>query len=202
MIDYHHPELSIKDQCEALGIPRSSFYYEPAQESDLNLLLMRRIDEIHLKLPFYGYRKMTVELKEMGFEVNAKRVRRLMEKMRIIALYPKPKLSISTQREKKYPYLLRGISIEHVNQVWSTDITYIPLSGGFLYLVAIMDWFSRCVLSWELSNTLEAYSGLKDYFMFYNERRPHQSLEYKTPLKVYHEGIIKRDGQIKNQEIN
>jgi len=155
LIDVNHPELSIKEQCEALELAHSTFYYEAAQEAEFNLLIMRKIDEIHLRIPFYGYRRMTAELVNMGYRVNEKRVRRLMQKMGVITLYPKAKLSSPTNCAKKYPYLLRGVSINRINQVWSTDITYIPLAKGFVYLVAVMDWFSRYVLSWELSNTLD-----------------------------------------------
>jgi putative transposase len=142
--------LSIQRQCELLELPRSTYYYTPLAESAENLRLMRRIDELYLLRPFFGSRKLAVEL-----GVNRKRVQRLMRIMGIEAHYPKPNLSRPEPGHQVYPYLLRGVKIEHPNHVWSTDITYIPMHGGFLYLVAVMDWFSRFVISWELSNTLE-----------------------------------------------
>ena len=131
-------------------MPRSTYYYQPRPESAENLCLLRQLDRLYLKWPFYGSRKMAYEL-----AVNRKRIQRLMRILGIEALYPKPNLSRPAPGHEVYPYLLRGIAIERPNHVWSTDITYIPLRGGFLYLVAVMDWFSRFVLSWELSNTLE-----------------------------------------------
>jgi putative transposase len=142
--------LTIEQQCELLGLPRSTYYYQPRPESAENLRLMRRLDELYLECPFYGSRRMAVTL-----GVNRKRAQRLMGILGIEALYPKPNLSRPAPGHEIYPYLLRGLSIERPNHVWSTDITYIPMRGGFLYLVAVMDWFSRFVLSWELSNTME-----------------------------------------------
>jgi putative transposase len=140
----------VQRQCELLGLPRSTYYYQPRPESAENLRLLRRLDELYLECPFFGSRRMGVTL-----EVNRKRIQRLMRIMGIEALYPKPNLSRPAPGHEVYPYLLRGVSIERPNQVWSTDITYLPMHGGFLYLVAVMDWFSRFVLSWELSNTME-----------------------------------------------
>jgi putative transposase len=257
--------LSIRRQCELLGLNRSTLYYEAAQESKLNLHLMRLMDEQYLKTPFYGYPRMTVWLRRQGYTINPKRVYRLMRKMGIQALYAKPKTSQAAQGHKIYPYLLRNLEITHVNQVWSADITYIPMPTGFMYLVAVMDWYSRYVLAWQLSNTLDGafclealdqalqwgkpevfntdqgsqftadaftaclhhagirismdgrgraldnvfierlwrsvkyediflkeydtvsqlQTGLADYFWFYNEDRPHQSLNYQTPAKLY-----------------
>ena len=131
-------------------MPRSSYYYQPRLESTQNLRLLRRLDQLYLKRPFFGSRKMAVELK-----VNRKRIQRLMRILGIEAHYRKPNLSRPAPGHQVYPYLLRGVEILRPNHVWSTDITYIPVRGGFLYLVAVMDWFSRFVLSWELSNTLE-----------------------------------------------
>jgi putative transposase len=131
-------------------LPRSTYYYQPRQESSENLRLLRRLDELYLRWPFFGSRRMAVTL-----DVNRKRIQRLMRILGIEALYPKPNLSRPAPGHEVYPYLLRGVSIERPNQVWSTDITYVPMRAGFLYLVAIMDWFSRFVLSWELSNTME-----------------------------------------------
>jgi putative transposase len=140
--------LTIAQQCELLSLPRSTYYYQPRPESAAKLRLMRRLDELYLERPYYGGRRMAVTL-----GVNRKRAQRLMGIMGIEALYPKPNLSRPAPGHEIYPYLLRGLSIKRHNHVWSTDITYIPMRGGFLYLVAVMDWFSRYVLSWELSNT-------------------------------------------------
>jgi putative transposase len=139
-----------------LGLPRSTFYYEPATESQENLRLMRLIDEQYLKCPFFGSRRMAVWLKEdQGEEVNRKRVQRLMRLMRLEVIYPRPNLSAPGRDHRVYPYLLRGVEIERPDQVWSTDITYIPMAHGFMYLAAVLDWHSRCVLAWRLSNTLD-----------------------------------------------
>src|SRR5512135_2607405 len=134
---------------------RSSYYYEPAQESEENLQLMRLLDEQYTRIPFYGTRKMTAWLQNQGYEVNRKRVTRLLRLMGLEAIYPKPRTGVPGTVEQRYPYLLRGKSIERCNQVWSCDITYIRLQRGFIYLVAVIDWFSRYVLSWEISITLD-----------------------------------------------
>lgn len=155
MIETQHQTISIRRQCELIGVNRSSFYMKPAGETALNLELMRRIDEQYLKTPFYGYRRMTAHLRQVGYEINPKRIARLMQKMGLQALFPRQKTTIAAQGHKIYPYLLRGLSITHSNQVWSTDITYVPMRTGFMYLVAIIDWFSRYILTWRLSNTLE-----------------------------------------------
>jgi putative transposase len=248
-----------------LGLNRSTLYYEPAPESELNLHLMRLIDEQYLKTPFYGYPRMTAWLRRQGYTVNPKRVYRLMGKMGIQAIYAKPKTSRPGENHKIYPYLLRHLEITHINQVWSADITYVPMPTGFMYLVAVMDWYSRYVLAWQLSNTLDGafclealeqalkwgkpdvfntdqgsqftadaftaclndagirismdgrgraldnvfierlwrsvkyediymkeyntvpqlQTGLADYFWFYNEDRPHQSLDYRTPAELH-----------------
>lgn len=248
-------------------MPRSTYYYQARPESAENLRLMRRVDQLYLQYPFLGSRRMAVML-----EVNRKRIQRLMGIMGIEALYPKPNLSRPAPGHEIYPYLLRGVLIERPNQVWSTDITYIPMRGGFLYLVAVMDWFSRYVLSWELSNTLETsfcsaaleaafgfgqpeiwnsdqgsqftsaeflaplkkrniaismdgrgraldnvfierlwrslkyeliYPGdfasghelvpaLTSYFHFYNYKRPHQGLDYRTPAELFPRRTIRK----------
>ncbi len=265
MIEPDHPQLSIVRQCELLGLARSSYYYEPVPESEEDLLLMRLLDEQYTRTPFYGKRKMVVFLQERGYAVDRKRVRRLMQLMGLETVYPKPRLSLPGEPSIRYPYLLRGVSIDRIDQVWSCDITYIRLARGFVYLVAILDWFSRFVLAWELSNTLdtsfclealdralqaarpeifntdqgvqftskdftdrllqsqirvswdgrgraldnvfverlwrsmkyeevylkdyqtvtEARDGLTSYFRFYNYKRYHQSLDYRTPFFVY-----------------
>jgi len=155
LVEPEHAEISIRRQCELLGVSRASWYYEPAAESEENLRLMRLIDEQYTRAPFYGSRRMTAWLQDRGHDVNRKRATRLMQLMGIEAVYPKPNLSRAAEGHKIYPYLLRGVEIARVNQVWSTDITYIRMAHGFVYLVAVMDWFSRFVLSWMLSLTME-----------------------------------------------
>lgn len=150
-----NPDISIERQCELLGLPRSSYYYQPKGESPLNLKLMHLLDERYTQTPFYGSPKMTLWLNKQGYRVNHKRVERLLQLMGLKAICPKPDTSKSHPEHKIYPYLLRDVEIDHVDQVWSADITYIRLSSGFLYLVAVLDWFSRYVLSWRFSNTLE-----------------------------------------------
>jgi putative transposase len=265
LIDSAHPQISLVRQCELLGLSRSSYYYQPLEESKENLQLMRLIDEQYLHTPFYGVRKMWAYLQEKGYKVNVKKVRRLMRLMGLEAIYPKKFLSQPAPGHVIYPYLLKGMNINRVNQVWSTDITYIPMAKGFMYLAAIIDWYSRYVLSWQVSNSLEGsfcleileealqinkpsifntdqgtqftslaftnrlkasciqismdgrgraldnifierlwrsvkyeylylhtpkdgkelQEGLKQYFIFYNTQRPHQSLNYQKPAFVY-----------------
>lgn len=263
-----HPDLSVRRQCELLSLNRSSLYYVKRPENALNLELMRLIDEIYTETPFYGIVKMTEELRQnRGYPlIGVKRVRRLMRIMGLEALYPKPRTSIPNKEHAIYPYLLKGVPVTHPNQVWAADITYIPMKKGFAYLVAILDWYSRYVLSWRVSTSLdtrfceealneaiqkygypemsntdqgcqftskiwigillsgsvrismdgrgrcfdnifverlwrtvkyenvypscydtvpELKEGLKEYFEFYNNRRLHQSLGYKTPAKMY-----------------
>ena len=155
MIDRQH-SLSLTRQSEVLELSRSSLYYEAVPVSARDLELMRLIDEIHLKHPFMGSRSIRDQLRDRGFEVGRDHVRTLMKKMGIGALYPKPNLSKPHPRHKVYPYLLREVEITRANHVWAADITYIPMARGFCYLVAIMDWASRKVLAWRLSNTLDA----------------------------------------------
>jgi putative transposase len=259
--------LSIRRQCALLGLSRASLYYEPVPETPENLRLMRLLDGEYTAHPFLGSRRLTKWLIEQGEEVNRKRVQRLMRLMGLEAIYPKPKLSAAGRGHRIYPYLLRDVRIARPDQVWSTDITYVPLASGFMYLAAVIDWFSRYVLAWRLSNTLdgsfclemldealsrgrpevfntdqgvqftaaawtgrlesagvavsmdgrgrcldnvfverlwrsvkyediylwryegvpELQGGLGRYFPYYNEERPHQSLEYRTPAAVYRE---------------
>jgi putative transposase len=147
--------LSVRRQCELLGLNRSSLYHQPAGETSEDLRLMRLIDEQYTARPFYGSRRMTVWLTERGEEVNRKRVQRLMRVMGLEAIYPKPRLSLAGKGHRIYPYLLRGVKFERSDQVWSTDITYVPMASGFMYLAAVIDWFSRYVIGWRLSNTLD-----------------------------------------------
>jgi len=145
----------VRRQCELLGVNRSGLYYKPAVEAPANLRLMRMIDEQYLKAPFYGSRRMAAWLAREGEEVNRKRVVRLMALMGLEAIHPRPRTTVRDPDHKVYPYLLRGVEIDRRDQVWSTDVTYIPLEGGFMFLTAVIDWYSRYVLSWRLSNTLD-----------------------------------------------
>jgi putative transposase len=147
--------LSVRRQCELLGLSRSSLYYEPVPETADNLRLMRLIDQEYTAHPFLGSRRLMKWLVKQGEEVNRKRVQRLMRLMGLEAIYPKPKLSVPGRGHRIYPYLLRNVSIHRPDQVWSSDITYVPLAQGFMYLAAIIDWFSRYVIAWRLSNTLD-----------------------------------------------
>ena len=155
LIDRKHAELSIRRQCKLLGLARSGLYRPLAPANDNDLAPMQRIDELFTAWPFLGSRRMTAMLRAEGHAINRKRVRRLMRKMGIAALGPKPRTTKPAPGHKIYPYLLRGLAIERPNQVWCADITYIPIGRGFLYLVAIMDWASRAVLAWRLSNTMD-----------------------------------------------
>lgn len=269
MIEPNNTVISISQQCALLNLNLSSYYYEPHRDTTLNLTLMNLIDQQFMKTPFYGSPRMTWVLRKMGYAVNHKRVERLMQWMGISAIYPKPHTSQPNPEHKIYPYLVRNLDIIYPNQVWCADITYIRMLGGFMYLFVIMDWFSRYVLAWELSNTLdslfcieglkdalrkgcpaifntdqgsqlsavaftnilndyniqismdgrgraydnifierlwrsvkyeevylhdyqdgfEAYQRLSQYFEFYNEARPHQALNYRTPAEMYSSGF-------------
>jgi putative transposase len=149
------PSISIRRQCELLGVSRSSVYYDPVPTSAEQLALMRRIDELHLKFPFYGSRKIAEALRREGQDVNRKHVQRLMRLMDIEGIAPKADTSRPAPEHLTYPYLLRNVKISRVDQVWCADVTYVPMAHGFVYLVAIMDWYSRRVLAWRLSNTLD-----------------------------------------------
>jgi len=268
LIDSGHEQLSVRRQCELLGLNRSTLYYEPASETAENLALMRRIDRQYTARPYYGSRRMTEWLVKQGENVNRKRVQRLMRLMGLEAIYAKPKLSVGGRGHRIYPYLLRDVPSERPDQVWSADITYVPMARGFMYLTATIDWYSRYVIAWRLSNTLdgsfcldmleealsrgrpeifntdqgvqftagvwtrrlegegvavsmdgrgrcldnvfverlwrsvkeeaiylqcyeavgELQRGLRRYFGFYNEERPHQGLAYRTPATVYEGG--------------
>jgi putative transposase len=266
LIDRADPHLSIVRQCQLLKVARSTLYYRPSPVSDDDLVVMRRLDEQYLVTPFYGARRMAAVLRRDGFVVNRKRIRRLMRVMGIEAIYQKPNTSHRHPEHKVYPYLLRGMAIERPNQVWCADITYIPMARGFVYLVAVMDWFSRRVLAWQLSigmdtdfcvealqeamehfghpvvfntdqgvqftsaafldelegcgvrvsmdgkgrfldnifierlwrslkyeevfikaygSVAEARQGIGAWFAFYNNERPHQALDYRTPSQVF-----------------
>jgi putative transposase len=156
MVDPTEPNLSVARQCQLLNVARSSFYYrtKPIKAEDLEL--MRLIDEQYLKNPIWGSRSMRNHLRRLGYKINRKRIQRLMRLMGLEAIYPKPKTSRPHPEHKVYPYLLRNLNIERPNQVWAADITFIPMNRGYMYLVAVMDWHSRKVLSWRLSNTMDA----------------------------------------------
>ena len=265
LLDPQDGLFSVRQQCGLLSLNRSSLYYEPVGESEENLGLMRLLDEQYTRTPCYGVLKMEAYLRSLGHEVNTKRVRRLLRKMGLEAIYQKPNTSKPNPEHKVYPYLLRGLVIDRCDQVWSTDITYVRLASGFVYLVAVIDWYSRYVLGWALSTTLdadfcietvgsllerrqceifntdqgsqfttprftqplldkgikvsmdgrgraldnifverlwrtvkyeyvylqdiqtvqEAWLGLRDFFLFYNNERYHQSLDYRTPAQIY-----------------
>jgi putative transposase len=156
LIEPGHPRISVRRQCALLGLSRTGLYYKPRRVSADNLRLMRLLDEQYTRTPYYGIRRMTAWLRTQGYQVNHKRVQRLLRLLGLEAIYQKPRLSQLVGGQQVYPYLLRGVNIERVDQVWSTDITYIRLLHGFVYLVAILDWFSRYVLAWEVSVTLDS----------------------------------------------
>jgi len=269
-------ELSVRRQCQVLGLDRSGVYYQPAGMDAGELALCHRLDEIYTAHPFYGVRRMTEQLRREGQIINPKRVRRLLRELGLLAVYPKPCLSLPGEGAAIRPYLLRGVQIVRPHQVWAIDLTYVRLRGGFGYLVAMLDWFSRYVLAWELATSLEtlhclrvleaaleqagcaaemvnsdqgsqftsaewieavqtagmkvshdgrgraldnvmverlwrtvkyediylrdyeeileARTGLARYFLFYNTERPHQGLDYRTPLEVM-KGTLQRAGR-------
>jgi len=156
LVEPGHAQLSLRQQCQLLGLPRSSLYYSAQPVDEEDLALMRLLDEQYLRTPFYGVRRMTQWLREEEWTVNQKRVRRLLRLMGLEAIYPRPRLSEASAEHRKYPYLLKDVTIDRPGQVWSTDITFIPMNQGWLYLTAVLDWFSRYVLSWRLSNTLDS----------------------------------------------
>lgn len=156
MIEPDHPRISTARQCRLLGLPRSTYYHRARPTPAADLALMRQIDEVYLMHPEFGSRQMARWLRRQGYDINRKRVRRLMRLMDLEAIYQKPNLSRRHPGHQVYPYLLRKLKVVRPNQVWATDITYIPIQGGYLYLCAVIDWYSRAVLSWDLSNTLDA----------------------------------------------
>lgn len=172
MIDSTYEELSITRQCDLLSVPRSCYYYEPITETAFNLLLMEEIDKQYLDTPSYGSRLMTAHLCKKGYLVNRKRISRLMKVMGIEAMYPKPKRTSWEKRNEKYPYLLKNLNISSQNHVWGADITYIPVDSGYLYLVAFIDLYSRFVLSWQLSNSLESSFCLEALQRAFNHGKP------------------------------
>jgi putative transposase len=155
MIESNHSDLAIAIQCELVGMGRSTYYYQPSGENDFNLKLMRMMDEQHLKTPWYGQRQHVRHLRRQGYDIGRTRVRRLMRLMGLRSLAPQPFTSKPAPGHRIYPYLLRDLQVNRAHQVWCADVTYIPMARGFLYLVAVMDWHTRKVLSWRLSNTLD-----------------------------------------------
>ena len=155
LIEPKNNKIPINRQCELLNLSKASYYYKNRPVNLFNFKIMKEIDKIYTELPFYGSPRITREIQAHGFAVNHKRIERLMRLMGIAAIFPKPRTSIPAKGHKIYPYLLEKVEIKRPDQVWSTDITYIPMEQGFIYLVAVMDWYSRCVLSWELSNTMD-----------------------------------------------
>ena len=202
LLDPEHQAISLRRQCELLGLNRSNVYYRPREGNSEKLKLLRLIDEIYTRSPYYGARRIAAELNRMGlgFAIDRKRVRRLMEEMGIEALYPKPKLSRSDKGHVKYPYLLKGVEIERRNQVWGTDITYIPTNKGHVYLVAIMDWYSRYVVSWEISNSLETYfciAALKRAFQMYGYPDIFNSDQGSQYTSEEFQNILQASGQVR-----
>ena len=204
MVDRKDP-LPVARQCTLLDLPRSTFYHTPKPVSDAELGLMQQIDRCHLKYPFYGSRRIRDWLEDQGFGVNRKRVQRLMRTMGLVALYPKRNLSLANQAHRVYPYLLRNMIIDRPNQVWATDITFIPMARGFVYLVAIMDWYSRKVLAWRVSNTLDAsfcVDALEDALeqygtpeIFNTDQGSQFTSEAFTDVLKHHEIRISMDGK-------
>jgi putative transposase len=155
LIERNHPQLSVARQCHLVGLSRSSLYYQPVGVSDADMMLMRLLDDRYTRAPFYGSRRMAAWLRSVGYAVGRRHVASLMRRMGLAAIYPKPRLSVPRAEAVRYPYLLRGVVVDRVNQVWSCDITYIRLARGFVYLMAIVDWYSRFVLGWQMSIALD-----------------------------------------------
>jgi putative transposase len=172
MIDWNYKKINIKRQAELLKVRRTSLYYKPVGISDEELALMHAIDRIYTKWPAFGYRRITAKLQEEGYQVNRKRVRRLMRKMGISAIYPGPNLSKRNKMHHTYPYLLRNFKIERPNQVWGVDVTYIPMKNGWMYLFAVIDWYSRCIVAWELSNTFDTAFIIRCLMRAFSKAKP------------------------------
>ena len=156
MIDINYSKLSLSKQCHLAGVAHSNYYYQSVKDNSRDIILMHKIDEIYTKAPYYGVRRMVQSLQQQDTKVGCKLVRRLMRQMGLCALYPKPRISSRATQHRIYPYLLKGLSIDHANQVWCADITYIRLHWAYAFLIAIMDWYSRYVISWALSSNLES----------------------------------------------
>src|SRR5665647_2120038 len=192
-----HSRLSVRCQCQLLGLAPASYYYQAEPESAENLHYLELLDRSYTDHPFYGVRKMTVELQLKGYAVGPKRVRRLLRSMGLMAVYPKPRLSLNPLAHRRFPYLLKGVAIVRPNQVWSTDITYIRLARGFVYLVAIIDWYSRRVLSWRISNSMEAVfcvDCLENALRIYGKPEIFNSDQGSQFTSVAFTGVLKREG--------
>jgi putative transposase len=197
LVDRGLDGISIRRQCELLGLNRSNLYYESAAQTERQRTLLHRVDEIYTRCPFYGSRRIREELRKEGYEVNRKLVQSLMKDLGLVAIYPGPNLSKARHEHKKYPYLLRGVVIERPNQVWSADVTYIRMRQGFLYLVAVIDWFSRYVLSWNLSNCLDAdfcVAALEDALSRYGNPDIFNSDQGVQFTSEAHVGVLLREG--------
>lgn len=198
-IDKNDLQLSLNEQFSLSSVSKTAYYYEPVPETSENLHYMELIDREYTKHPFFGSRKMTAALRRAGHQINRKRVVRLMREMGLEAIYPKPNLSKALLQDKKYPYLLKDLKILAPNHVWSTDITYIPVKGGFLYLTAIMDWFTRYVISWRLSNTMDVGFCLEALEEALTKGKPEifnsdQGSQFTS--KEFTEALIKQDIRI------
>jgi len=204
LIDQQHTRISISRQCQLLGISRSSYYYRPAGESKENLAIMRLIDEQYLQTPFFGYRQMTRWLRRQGHHINRKRIARLMRLMGLQGAVPGPHTSHPHPQDKIYPYLLKGMQLSHANLVWSTDLTYVPMLSGFMYLTAIIDWYSRYVIAWGLSNTMDVDSSVEvlDEALRYSQPvifNSDQGSQFTSPVftsrLLEHDILISMDGR-------
>jgi putative transposase len=204
VVDRRHPLLSVARQCSLLDISRSGLYYQPVGIRQQDLALMKLIDRQYLATPFYGARRMAAWLRSQHYKANRKRVRRLMQTMGLAAIYRRPRTSVPAHGNKVYPYLLRGIDVTRPNQAWAADITYIPMERGFLYLVAIIDWHSRYVLSWRLSNTMDvgfcveaAEEALRNYRpdIFNTDQGAQFTSEAFTGLLEQHGVRVSMDGK-------
>ncbi len=172
MVDWAHPKICIKRQTELLTINYSSLYYRPVDKAQEEIVAMHAIDKIYTKWPSFGYRRITVKLREQGSSVNRKRVQRLMRKMGIAGIHPGPNLSKRNKAHHTYPYLLRNMAIDRPNQVWSIDITYVPMKSGFMYLFAVIDWHSRYIVAWELSNNLDSSFVIRCLMKAFSKVKP------------------------------
>jgi putative transposase len=197
LVDPNDKDLSARKQCDLLGLCRSSLYYDPVEETELNIAVRNKIDEVYTKWPFYGSRRMArIVSEEMGLLLNRKRMQRHMRDLGLVAIGPEPSLSKAAPGHKIFPYLLRNMQMTHPNQVWSTDITYVRLKGGFAYLVAVIDWYSRYVLSWSLSNTMDVEFCVEALQTALNTGRPQifntdQGAQFTSPIFV---GVLQSKG--------
>jgi putative transposase len=195
-------ELSVRRQCALLNVARSGVYRPRPEASADDLALMRRIDELYLEKPFYGSRRMTFDLNEEGRGVNRKRVQRLMRLMGIEGLVPRPGTSKAAPGNKIYPYLLRGVSIIEPNHVWASDITYIPMASGFLYLVAIIDWASRAVLAWRLSNTMDSAFCVEALEEALQKIRQAADIQHRPRRAIHQRGVHRKAGGGEDRDLD